>query len=148
MCYFCATFVAMKTNPIGIRFEIEDLELIKKRENLKTNQKVVDFLLSEYCKLYKVEKPSIFAIQDLTKTTNEIKPNEQPISNFTVLIPPQAEVEALSEFEKFKKEIYKCTTVGEIEKVMQGIKGALMFRKEKLLLEEIAKDHSKDFYTD
>lgn len=143
-----ATFVAMKTNPIGVRFEIKDLEFIKKRESIKTNQGVVDFLLSEYCKLYRIEKSSVFLIQDLTKPTNEIKPYEQPESNFTVNALPKEEPRALSEFEDFKNQIYKCTTIEEIENVMVGVKGALMFPKEKRVLEEIAKDHSKNFYTD
>ena len=44
----------------GIRFKVSEVDLVKKRESLKTLQEVYDFLIYEYMKLYKVEKPSIF----------------------------------------------------------------------------------------
>lgn len=50
----------MKTKPIGVRFDEEDLEFIKKREGIRTPQQVIYFLMSEYMKIYRVEKPSIF----------------------------------------------------------------------------------------
>lgn len=37
-----------KTNPIGIRFEEEKLNLVKEQENLTSPQKVVNFLLDQY----------------------------------------------------------------------------------------------------
>ena len=45
VCYIGAIFVHMKTNPTGIRFEVEDLDFIKRREKLETPQQVVYFLL-------------------------------------------------------------------------------------------------------
>ncbi len=37
-----------KTRPTGIRFDIDKLTFIQKRENVPTKQKVVDFLLNKY----------------------------------------------------------------------------------------------------
>lgn len=39
---------ASKTNPIGVRFNIEKLELVKSENNIPTPQKVVDFFLDKY----------------------------------------------------------------------------------------------------
>ena len=142
----------MKTNPIGVRFEIEDLDFIKKRESIKTNQGVVDFLLSEYCKLYRVEKPSVFnkniGVQDYTKSTNEIKPFIQPETNYSIDTTPHSFTSSLNESDRLRQEIYKCNTVPEIEKVVASIKASFISLKEKQLLEAIAKDQSKDFFTD
>lgn len=49
----------MKTNPIGIRFEERQLELIRKRENLTTPQSIVSFLMNEYEKIWGVQKTSV-----------------------------------------------------------------------------------------
>jgi len=49
-----------KTRNHSVRFDEEDFDFVSKRTGIKTGQQLVDFLLSEYCKLYKVEKPSIF----------------------------------------------------------------------------------------
>lgn len=37
-----------KTTPTGIRFDIDKLAFVQKRENVPTKQKVVDFLLNKY----------------------------------------------------------------------------------------------------
>lgn len=50
----------MKSKPHTIRFDENDYDFICKRENLKTAQSILDFLMSEYMKIYKIEKPSIF----------------------------------------------------------------------------------------
>lgn len=39
---------ATKTNPIGVRFNIEKLELVKSENDIATPQKVVDFFLDGY----------------------------------------------------------------------------------------------------
>ncbi len=53
-----------KTKNHSVRFEEDDFNFVSNRTGIKTGQKLVDFLLSEYCKLYRVEKPSIF-LQDI-----------------------------------------------------------------------------------
>lgn len=47
LCYVCAT-MANKSNPIGIRFDLEKLNFVRVREKLGSNQKVVDYLLNDY----------------------------------------------------------------------------------------------------
>lgn len=37
-----------KTNPIGVRFDIDQLNCLKKGQNLKTAQQVVNFLMNYY----------------------------------------------------------------------------------------------------
>jgi len=39
---------AAKTSPIGVRFNIEKLELVKSENDIATPQKVVDFFLDGY----------------------------------------------------------------------------------------------------
>lgn len=40
--------MANKSNPTGIRFDLDKIEFIKQREKLTTNQQVVDFLMNKY----------------------------------------------------------------------------------------------------
>jgi hypothetical protein len=39
---------AQKTKPIGTRFNLQQLELVKNREGLASEQQVIDFLLNDY----------------------------------------------------------------------------------------------------
>ena len=48
----------MKTNPVGVRFDIDKLGFIKEREKLVTNQQVIDFLMNKYWWENKVAAPS------------------------------------------------------------------------------------------
>jgi len=86
--------------------------------------------------------------QDLTKTNVEIKPVEQPKTNFEVKIPPKPISSVMGNFDEFKSQILATKTIKEIEAVMRDVKSSLMFPKEKMALEAIAKDHSKEFFTD
>ena len=52
-----------KTNPIGVRFDEEILELIKKEQKLSSPQKVVNYLLENYGK----SKPLPSKSEDLKK---------------------------------------------------------------------------------
>lgn len=63
MCYVCAmeeksersyAKESTKSSPSGVRFDLEKLAFIQKRENLPTKQKVVDFLLNDYWWKWKV----------------------------------------------------------------------------------------------
>ena len=38
----------MKSKPIGVRFDLDKLELVKQREGIVSHQKVVDFLFDKY----------------------------------------------------------------------------------------------------
>lgn len=50
----------MKSKPHTFRFNQDDFNFISKRENLKTAQQIFDFLIKEYMKLFRVDRPSIF----------------------------------------------------------------------------------------
>jgi hypothetical protein len=56
-----------KSNPIGVRFDLEKLELIKKEQNLKSTQSVVNYLLKNYQSL---------TIPKLTQIANKNEPKE------------------------------------------------------------------------
>jgi hypothetical protein len=67
MCYICAmedkkqrsyAKESNKSKPSGVRFDLEKVEFLKKKENLNTFQKVVDFLLNKYWWEYKVAIPT------------------------------------------------------------------------------------------
>jgi len=47
-----------KTSPIGVRFDPEKLDFIKKKESLKSYQQVVDFLVNKYWWDHKVPVPT------------------------------------------------------------------------------------------
>jgi len=60
-----------KSNPIGVRFDLEKLELIKKEQNLKSTQSVVNYLLKNYQSL---------TIPKLTQIANKNEPKEGSMS--------------------------------------------------------------------
>lgn len=64
-----------KSKPHSVRFEENDFDFICRREQLKTAQQVVTFLLSEYLKLYKVEKKSVFAVVNEVYDSGKLPPN-------------------------------------------------------------------------
>lgn len=81
-----------KTKNHSVRFEDGDFAFICKRESLKTAQQVVSFLLGNYIKIYKVEKKSIFLVDEtpingITKKEipfiDEPPQYEQPKNKFT-----------------------------------------------------------------
>lgn len=90
MCYVCAmdekkersyAKESTKSTPSGIRFDLEKLAFIQKRENLATKQKVVDFLLNDYWWKWKVpivtakEAPPLdLKLQDTPKPPIQNKP--------------------------------------------------------------------------
>ena len=45
-----------KSNPIGVRFDLEKLEMIQKEQNLKSAQQVVNYLMDIYVKIKPVEQ--------------------------------------------------------------------------------------------
>jgi len=56
LCYVCATMA--RTNPIGVRFDPDKLDFIKKREKLESNQQVVDLLINRYWWEHKIPVPT------------------------------------------------------------------------------------------
>lgn len=105
----------------------------------KMKEKLYDFILGYGQQV---------SIQDLTKLTNEIKAHEQPKTNYEVNIPTKKEMPLLSSYDFWKDSILATRTVPELELVMKQIKAEVLPLKIKQQLEAIAKDHSKNFYTD
>lgn len=180
MCYLCAIFVlrlcyvcamedketrsyakeSTKSKPTGVRFDLEQLEYVKGREKLKTNQKVVDFLLNKYWWEYKVAVPSHKGLpKDYSNPISDF-PKEQKYTEISggLLIPSsdeplsfdkmKQELAAVDSFADFKTRIFATSEISEIQSVMADVKASVLFWKEKQMLETIAKDHSKDFFND
>lgn len=109
----------------------------------RSRKNLMEKVLVEY-----FEKPSA-SVQDLTKPTNEIKPFEQPKTNFEVKIPAAPIATVLDNPETFRQEILASKTKGELEKVTKRIKSSLLNWKVKIELEELAKKHFSDnFFND
>ena len=85
-----------------------------------------------------------YGLQDLSKPTNEIKPYEQPKTDY------QAVVQLInkSPYDQLKDLIKSTTTKNELEDVVKIIKGTPMHIKERFALEAFAKEHSIEFYND
>jgi hypothetical protein len=79
---FVATIYFMaKSNPIGVRFDLEKLYMIQKEQNLKSAQQVVNYLMDNYGK-------SASKLDDVHKNVQipvqiEEKPILQPPSHLT-----------------------------------------------------------------
>jgi len=90
-------------------------------------------------------------IQDLNQPTHEIKAI-QPITDlkpiYEVKIPPKPEMAGIGNVDEFQDEILATTMPSELESVMKRVKTALLPYSAKQRLEAIAKEHSKDFFTD
>lgn len=115
--------------------------------SLGSIEKTKDFLYNYLENVTELDGGS-FEIKDLNIPTSVIKPIEPPKINYSINTMPPKEIPVLSEYSAFKDEILKTETIPQIESVMKRVKGALMFPKQKLELESIAKKHSKQFYTD
>jgi len=89
-----------------------------------------------------------FGIQNLNEPTHQIKPitDQKPLSNTIMSVQPQNA--PISQYNEFRERLKDCKTIAEIEKVMSGVKAALMLPREKMSLEQYAKELSKDMYTD
>lgn len=90
-------------------------------------------------------------IQDFTKPTHEIKAIE-PITDqkhiYEAKIQPKPEMAGIASVDDFQDEILATTMSKELEEVMKRVKTALLTHGAKQRLEAIAKEHSKDFFTD
>jgi len=95
-----------------------------------------------------IEQPPENIINDLTKPTNNIKPHEQPKTNFSIDTTPKPSEPLMTRFEAYRGRILKTTMMREIVPLMREIKNDILSYKEKQSLETIAKEHSKDFFND
>lgn len=108
-----------KTATSGVRYKINDLEFIKKKERLNTLQEVVYFLMSEYLKLYKVEKVSIFSapkdVYDGPRLPNNFTHDEPPMFSTHK---PKLILRSGEQWQAFKRE---CNNIEEWEELKQQI---------------------------
>jgi hypothetical protein len=91
-----------KSNPIGVRFDLQKLEMIQKEQNLTSVQKVVNYLMDNYQSISTSktlleiidlkDEPNILGIgsnlEDVRKSVqipvqSEKKPNLEPPSHLT-----------------------------------------------------------------
>lgn len=81
-----------KTKPIGVRFRPEVLEKLEREHGITSPQAALVFLERFYCQHWELTKAVTAPlrkepktqIKDLTKPTNEIKPVEQPKTNYSI----------------------------------------------------------------
>lgn len=101
-----------KTKPTGIRFDIEKLELVKHREKLNTNQKVVDFLLNRYWWEYKLPVPThkevpplVLKMEMETKYQQDYRPPPKPRKSPQQWVDEKKELEDPGLYKKWFKEL-------------------------------------------
>lgn len=112
-----------KTKPHTIRFEETDFDFICKREELNTAQQVVSFLLSEYIKLYKVEKKSVFDVKEETKTY-DLPKDYIPVSSIKIT----------RSFEYYKQARIDCETEEDWRELKKEILDSDLPQRQKALL--------------
>lgn len=66
-----------KSKPIGVRFDLEKLEIIKKEQNLTSNQSVLDYLIDFYFSHIKSDKIILELDKMKTKVYKEMLKNEE-----------------------------------------------------------------------
>jgi hypothetical protein len=136
-----------KKKPITLYVENNKIYPFGGEEQMKG--KLYEFISGFGKEVETVHFPDTSAMfQDLTKPNVEIKPVEQPKTNYEVKIEPKPITTVMGSYDAFKAKILATQTIKGVEMVMREVKASLMFPKEKLSLEQIAKDHSKDFFND
>lgn len=91
------------------------------------------------------------AIQDLNKQTQIVKPIE-PLgidkTNYTIDTTPKVVQPLISRFEHHKAIILKTETIPQLESALKAAKTDLLNGRERIQLEQIAKQHSTTMYND
>lgn len=65
-----------KSKPIGVRFDLDKLDMIQKEQNLTSVQQVVNYLMDNYGKIKPVEE--VLAISTTQSTKKALKPKIKP----------------------------------------------------------------------
>ena len=68
-----------KSKPIGVRFDLDILEIIQKEQNLTSVQQVVNYLMDNYGKIKPVEE--VLAIKPIDYPKKSLKPEIKPQNN-------------------------------------------------------------------
>lgn len=124
-----------KTRNHSVRFEEKDFEFICKRENLKTAQMVVTFLLNEYLKLYRVEKKSIFAVE---KEIYDAPPLPKSFRD-----EPKQWQDSGADLQVWRNEINNCESLQELDYIGQRIASSSLSRVEQSVLNTFGKQIGK-----
>lgn len=120
----------MKTKPISIRFDENDLALAQSLSGIKKPQKLVDLLISEYVRSLKgspIPLPKDYmAIKDIVaidkngKVTQITNLNEQPKTNYSINTIPEVSRDAIkAAIDRLQKELNDCPkSYSEMGKIM------------------------------
>jgi len=127
--------------PITIYVEQKQIYPFGDKDNLKKE-------ISAFISLYGKGGIETMQIQDLTKPTNEIKPFEQPQTNFAATVLPRPETPGIGKYDAYKDRLIGAVTIKDIEAIMREVKNDILSVKQKRELEEIGKECSKSMYTD
>ena len=65
-----------KSKPIGVRFDLEILGIIKKEQNLKSEQSVLNYLMDNYGKIKPIEE--VLATKPIEYPKKATKPEIKP----------------------------------------------------------------------
>lgn len=137
LCYQKVT-MKNKSNPSSVRFDVEQLEYIKKRERLQSNQSVIDFLLKAYWDVWHIPK-NPFQIEGNS-------PSLPLKAEVKELEPKPIDLPKISLFDAYKAEILETTYSGDLEKVMKAINSDPMpTTLQKRQLKEISDNHRLNF---
>ena len=123
-----------KTATSGVRYKINDIEFIKKRQGLKTLQEVFYFLVGEYIKLYRVEKPSIFTpTQPKDFGDSEIRTEiKDEVGQSKV------QTEIIDPIQIYKQEFLEAQTQEQLERSYRAMEKEPMVWKSKVELRQLA----------
>lgn len=114
--------IKQKSDSSSVRFNLEHLDFIKKREvSLKTSQQVVDFLLEAYYKTYSVQPSNPFEVAPAVKVVDDIKGMGETVE----IKKPKKPVEVKSEATVSSDEILRQIEAIKAEKIPQERNTAL-----------------------
>jgi len=135
-----------KSAPSGIRFDIEQLEFIQKRESkLNTKQKVVDFLLNKY---WWEQKVSLTPNHKGLPPTSELRPMVTPEKTYTISASiPTAPV--MSQEDAYKADLKAARTINDVQYIVKLAKEDTMLSMQaKARIEKYGQEISKTMYND
>ena len=133
-----------------ISLYVEGVKIIKFGNEEKMKDSLYDFInkFGETAIVYTIPTADAYDGKKMDKITHD-EPAQwvEPKSTVTGL-PPKPELAGIGNADDFQDEILATTMKSELEAVMKRVKTALLPFSAKQRLEAIAKEHSKDFFTD
>lgn len=89
------------------------------------------------------------SVKDLNEPTNHFKPQEQPKTNYDTNHHPEPEMPKFVGYDAYKASILKTGMMDELTPILRQLKNdAFITPMQRITLEGIAKQHSKEFYND